>query len=129
MSNRIYEPDAWVIIKIWNKTAVQHEPTYKVLGGWYGGFADPNYWRLSSGIQSITREGDVYTIPQFSGSTYVVHENAERMNALMASIFAGFEQELKDDGDINGITVIGVEDLIAALNTQTADFVGNLINK
>lgn len=129
MSDRTYTPDAWVIVKLWNKTLADQEPTYKVLGGWYGGFADSNYWRLSSGVQSITKEGDVYTIPQFSGSTYVVHENNERMNFTMASAFASFEQELEDDGGTNGITVISVKDLMSALNTRTADFVGNLINK
>jgi hypothetical protein len=119
MSNRTYQPDKWVIIKIWNKTTADEQPIYKVLGVWLGGFAEPDYWRLSSGVQSITKEDGVYTIPQFSGSTYVVHENDERMNATMASTFADFEQELRGRGDIHGITVISIKELIEALAITT----------
>lgn len=115
MSNRTYEPDAWVIVKIWNTAAADEAPVYKVLGGWYGGFAGSNTWRLSSGIESATKEGNVYTLPQFSGSTYKVHENNERMNMLMAGAYANFEQELEDAGGENAITVISIKELVKAL--------------
>ena len=41
----MYKPENWVIVKI--------NDVYKVFGGWRGGFATGDSWKLNSGIEAI----------------------------------------------------------------------------
>ena len=45
-------PDRWVVLKI---LSVSDGTFYKVLGSWYGGYANGNFWRLNSGIQRVVK--------------------------------------------------------------------------
>ena len=86
-----YTPDSWVPVLI---NSEKHGKIYKVLAGWYGGFAGADTWKLSSGIESISvsEDGTVITMPQSSGSTYVVGRETH-MSSLMHSVFTDFEHK------------------------------------
>ena len=74
-------PHRWVIVKI-------DDSLYKVLGGWYGGYLDGDYWRLSSGITKVEKDGVYYIFHNQSGSIYKCHEEGEGTTGLTASILS-----------------------------------------
>ena len=97
----LYTPDSWVIVKIQFE---KYETIYKVLAGWSGSYLYGASWKLSSGIVTFEDKGEHYESLQDSGSTYVLYKSSERMSAIMASIFASFEEQLKGiDGTIEVI--------------------------
>lgn len=100
---REYTPDCWVILKVDLSGGEQH---YRILAGWYGGFAGSNSWKLSSGIEKITDEGTHYKMEQASGSVYYCGKELERMSGLTTQIFDSYSKECKD-GDIFEIVDIG----------------------
>lgn len=101
-----YHPDSWVIVEI---NSAEHEVIHKVLAGWYGGFAGSNSWKLSSGIVSIAESGELVTMPQSSGSTYVCHKGDERMSGMMSMVLGSFVEK----ADAGGWTIkqISLEEL------------------
>jgi hypothetical protein len=74
----MYRPDNWVILKV----NLKHDPHYRVLGGWSGGYLDGDSWRMNSGITSVIDKGDVYHFIGSSGSIYECSKNSYglRMN-------------------------------------------------
>ena len=93
-----YTPDAWVIIKI----ITPQETLFKVLAGWYGGFANGDSWKVNSGITSVVETEHSYEFSGYSGSTYVCHKTAERLTGLTASILNSFQEQSKE---VEGITI------------------------
>ena len=90
-----YTPDSWVIVELDTK---QHGKIYKVLAGWYGGYLAGDEWKLSSGIESMHLEDDVYVMPQSSGSVYRIAKGNEHMSGIMGSVFSNFEK-LAEEND------------------------------
>lgn len=105
--NRIHTPDLWQVLVIESE---EYGKSFKVLGSWYGGFVGSNSWKLSSGTESITFDGQYYTLPQASGSTYVLYKDAVGMSGFTHSIYAGF---LKD-AEANGFSlkIASIEDVM-----------------
>jgi hypothetical protein len=103
-----YTPDSWAIVKI---IPTAGEEFYKVLASWYGGYADADSWRLSSGIESMSENGDIITMPQSSGSVYVLHKSAEHMSGLMSSIF----KSLSEPNEKYKVELVTLEEVKAAL--------------
>jgi hypothetical protein len=103
-----YYPDSWVPILI---TSKEHGPVYKILAGWYGGFADANSWKLSSGVESIQIDAaGILTMPQTSGSIYVCGQQTH-MSSLMMSVYNGFVEAASD-----GAFTIEVLDVVTFLD-------------
>lgn len=94
MSN--YTPDAWHIIKIAGYKD-SDGPVYKVLAGWYGGYAGSDSWKLNSGITKITDQGEYYDVDGYSGSTYRCYKGVERFSGLMSQMF-NYWQSNNDSG-------------------------------
>lgn len=115
-NDRTYTPDSWHIIEI---KGLEKETFYKVLASWYGGFAGSNSWKLSSGVESCTSETNengsiVYTLPQSSGSTYVLHDGAEHMSGLMGGMLHGFQKQVAEmEG--TSLKVVTIQEMIEAL--------------
>lgn len=84
-----YHPDVWVIIKL-TGTDVQEGKYYRVLAGWYGGFAGSDAWKASSGITKIEDAGTHWEIHNASGSLYQCHKDCERLSNYTASILNSF---------------------------------------
>lgn len=95
MSDRKYAPDKWVIIEITNKDGESHR---RVLASWYGGFANGDSWRASSGITEVIDEGDAYRILNESGSTYVCVKGCEGMSAYTMGILSNMQKQADGDG-------------------------------
>lgn len=108
-----YTPDAWVPVLIESK---EHGKIYKILAGWYGGYIGSDYWKLSSGVESISisEDGSVITMPQSSGSTYIVGPQTH-VSSLMAAVFSDFEKKADESG-LFTIKIINVQDLLEAFN-------------
>lgn len=100
-----YRPDAWILVRFSSKDT---DDTYKVLGGWYGGFAGADSWRLCSGIERIVLIDDVYEVHNYSGSVYYCHKDTERFTGLMSAQFNGWGQLAIDNPD-KGISIEAID--------------------
>jgi hypothetical protein len=91
MSNDLYTPDNWVVVKI-NPVL----PCYKVLAGWSGGYLGADEWRLNSGITGCYMEegGDYYFFTGSSGSTYRCHKDSYGLRMNNAYIFDSFQNKV-----------------------------------
>lgn len=86
---REYKPDHWIILQIGD--------IQKVLGGWSGGYLDPDNWRLSSGIKEIKENENEFEVHNDSGSVYHCVKGREGMTILTSSICSKIENLCKDD--------------------------------
>lgn len=66
----MYTPDEWILVKV-NGT----DPYYRVFGSWRGGYLDGDSWRLNSGVESVSKEGDFFLFYGSSGSIYKCHKD------------------------------------------------------
>lgn len=102
MSNNIYTPDKWVILKFKSK----EETWYKVLGSWYGGYLNGDSWRMSSGLVRIEDKEDHYDMHNHSGSIYRVGKESEGMHLTAHGILLQAEEACKKgDVELSQITV------------------------
>lgn len=99
-----YTPDAWVIVKV----PSENDTHYRILAGWYGGFAGGDSWKLSSGITKIDESELLYSIHNTSGSIYTCYKNCERMSGYMSMIFTSYQKS-------SGIELIEFKDLDSSL--------------
>ena len=60
-----HSPDNWVVIFMDG-----HDPHYRVLGGWSGGYTQGSSWRMNSGITKVQEDESFYYFYSFSGSRY-----------------------------------------------------------
>ena len=88
---RLYTPDNWVILKI--KEGKMSTPFYKVLGGWSGGFADGNAWRMNSGISEFIDKGDHYEAIGFSGSIYICRKGSYGLRMNNAGVYTALKDQ------------------------------------
>lgn len=107
----MWNPDRWVVVKI---TTEKHGTVYKLLAGWYGGFAGSDSWRMNSGIASIKQLNDSqYEVIGYSGSSYVVHVNNNGLSSLMQGVIDSFVRDIKE---VNGtIEILDIESTIKEL--------------
>jgi hypothetical protein len=109
-----YHPDSWVPLLFETE---KHGKIYKILAGWYGGFDGSDSWKISSGIESILVEeiGEHrrITMPQSSGSTYVVGEHTH-MSSLMAHVLSGLTHQAEQPENGFSIKVIELDELLEA---------------
>jgi hypothetical protein len=104
MSN--YHPDAWVIIKITNNGVMY----YKVLAGWYGGYANGDSWKINSGITKVDKVDGVYEFSGYSGSSYFCHQSVERLTGLTAGVLSSLQKDIETIGA--SIEVVPVSEVI-----------------
>ena len=93
MPEQINQPDVWVMLRIISNT-VQAKPVYKILAGWYGGYAKDDTWKLNSGCTSVETDGDHYVFTGSSGSRYRCHKNSYRTNYLTGSVLADLQENM-----------------------------------
>lgn len=91
-----YTPDVWVVLEFTTPTST----FCKVFGGWYGGFAGSNSWKLNSGITETHFVDGWWEFLGHSGSVYRCHPNNYHMSSLMQSIYSNWlkqaeEQDIK----------------------------------
>lgn len=110
--DREYRPDAWKLVKI---TSEKHGVIYKVLACWYGGFAGSDDWKLSSGIKAVSINDTLITMPQSSGSVYILHTGGEHLSSFMASVFGTFTAEAEKSDGLFTIELVSVAEVVEAL--------------
>jgi hypothetical protein len=88
-----YTPDVWVVLEI---SSDDTEPVRKVLAGWYGGYANGDSWKLSSGVTNTTEYPDRYEFLNASGSLYICYKGCQRLTGLTGSVLAGWRERMTD---------------------------------
>ena len=78
------KPDKWLLIKT--------PKCYKVFATWHGGYLGSNSWRINSGVESFTEDGDFFLIKGFSGSIYRCHKRSYGTTAYGASMLTQIEK-------------------------------------
>lgn len=100
----LYEPDAWVVLKL----TKDNEVHYRVFAGWYGGYLGADSWKMNSGITEVLEVGDFYEFVGESGSVYRCHKQCERMTGYMMSVLEGFQSQQTDSLKIELSEVEGI---------------------
>lgn len=96
-----YEPDVWVVVEIdGNKVENRY---YRVLAGWYGGFANGDSWKMSSGITKIVEQDTYWEIHNTSGSVYQCHKNNEGFSGYTKRVLDNYQLENSDDLRLNHV--------------------------
>lgn len=91
-------PERWVLIKI---TPPDGDTVYKVLAGWWGGYASSDYWQMNSGVVRADRFEDErgyggWDFHGFSGSVYRCYDRFRGFTNLTHSVFERVKQDLYD---------------------------------
>ena len=90
-----YEPDTWVILLF---DYPDYGKVHKVFAGWYGGYAQGDSWKLSSGIKTFVNEGKFYSSLQESGSTYNLYRQYERLSGYQHGLLNVWREQLEEVG-------------------------------
>jgi hypothetical protein len=103
-----YTPDTWHVLKLQRGSEVN----YKVFAGWYGGYANGDSWRLSSGIVGVKQYSDRYEFINHSGSIYVCYLVCNKLSQYQQEVLSLWQYDLDDSGatvDIVPVREVGVE--------------------
>jgi hypothetical protein len=103
-----YNPDKWAILHI---TSPDNPPIDKVVGSWYGGFADSGSWRMNSGIERVAEAGDFYHIYGYSGSVYHCRKGCQGMSAYTEMVMNNMATQL-EEGGLGMMRVIDIKELL-----------------
>lgn len=87
-----YTPDCWKVLEF----DYGGESIKKVFAGWYGGFANGDSWKLSSGITETKEFDDRFEFDNHSGSIYVCFKGCEKMSFYMTQVFSSFTKEVNE---------------------------------
>jgi len=85
------KPDNWILLRMPEDSEYKDE--FKVLGGWSGGYLDGDSWKLNSGIERYSEEGDYINFYGFSGSCYKCHKDSEQVRMNIAGILSTLEEK------------------------------------
>jgi hypothetical protein len=103
-----YNPDKWAILHI---TSPDNPPIDKVVGSWYGGFADSGSWRMNSGIERVTETEDFYDVHGYSGSVYHCRKGCQGMSAYTEMVMNNMATQL-EEGGLGMMRVIDIKELL-----------------
>lgn len=94
-------PDVWVVVEL---SGLKVENRYhRILAGWYGGFANGDSWKMSSGITRIVDKDTYWEIHNTSGSIYNCHKDIERFSGYTQNVYNSYQEENCDDIRINHV--------------------------
>jgi len=91
----IYHPHCWVIVEI---DTPDYGKVHKVLASWYGGYTEPDYWRMNSGITIVTEAEDDYAVAGYSKNVYNLRKDSEKFSSLSAAVFASSVKTVESAG-------------------------------
>ena len=95
----MYTPDRWVLLEFENMET--GNTITKVFGGWYGGFADGDSWKLSSGVIGSEDRDDYWEFTNHSGSVYRCYKRSQGMSGHMSSVYSTFVNDANKTGKYN----------------------------
>lgn len=102
-----YTPDNWVILRMTSP----NETNYKILAGFYGGFAGSDSWKLSSGVCQAVITEEYYAFPQYSGSSYICYKGSEKLSSITASMLSAW-QSMALVESLGTVEMISVEEFL-----------------
>ena len=103
-----YTPDVWVVLEF--DAPSLETPLRKVFGGWYGGFAGSNSWKLNSGIIKVRKVDGWWEFDGYSGSTYRCHPNNYHMSGLMQGLYSNWLKQADERGDTT-IRILDIDEI------------------
>ena len=103
-----YYPDRWAIVHI---TSPDNPPIDKVVGSWYGNFTGGDEWRMNSGIEKVTEEGDCYLVNGYSGSVYHCRKGCQGMSAYTEMVMNNMATQL-EEGGLGMMRVIDIKEIL-----------------
>jgi hypothetical protein len=106
-----YNPDVWVIIEL-SGSKVKNR-YHRILAGWYGGFADADTWRMSSGITKIIDGTTYWEIRNDSGSAYYCSKQFEKTSMLTESMYEYYSKQNTEELKITMVPFKSIKDLYA----------------
>lgn len=113
-----YKPDRWVLVKLEPQEDPKLDTYYRVFATWYGGFANGESWKLSSGIKTSTlKEDNFYSMLQSSGSTYRCHKESYGTSAWSFGVLSNI---IENSRDFVKMTMLSEEEAISFLETLNA---------
>ena len=92
-----YTPDRWVMLKI----SQDDKAVYKILAGWYGGYANGDSWKLNSGVVKIEETDTEYLFHGSSGSIYYCNKNSYGLSSYTAGILSNFQTQADESDNID----------------------------
>ena len=92
----IYTPDRWQVVLLKSK----NDSIKKVFAGWYGGYANGDSWKLSSGIIGTKEFEDRYEFLNYSGSLYICYKVSQGMSGYMGSIMNNWNEQSEKDPSV-----------------------------
>lgn len=101
-----YTPDRWVLLKITSKdTGEVHQ---RVFGGWFGGFAHGDSWRLNSGVADVHEFDDYFLFESASGKEYLCRkysQGTEGMSMYMQNVLQSLIDDCNKFSDVEIVKV------------------------
>jgi hypothetical protein len=98
-----YTPDKWVLVEF---DSPAHGKITKVLASWRGGYLDGDSWKLSSGVNKITKTDAGYEFLNDSGSVYFCHKNGYGMSGYATSVYNNFANQIEGLKDGSTIRIL-----------------------
>ena len=94
MSNNVYTPDKWCIVR-----KINDPDYYYVFGSW------PDHWRINSGIVETREEENAYVFVGHSGSEFHCHKEAYGTTVFGAATLCSYGDVLTmiEEDDFNSI--------------------------
>lgn len=86
-----FNPDTWVVFRVTGDITY-----YRILAGWNGGYLHGDSWRMSSGIKSVSVDGNYLVFTNHSGSTYHCHKEMYGLRRSNAGAWYQLEQDYGD---------------------------------
>ena len=104
----MYTPDSWKIILF---DSDDFGKVYKVLAGWYGGYANGDSWKLNSGIIEVVETDNFYDFYGSSGSIYHCTKTGEHISGIMGGMLSSWQEQAKEYPGVS-IEAVSYEDFI-----------------
>jgi hypothetical protein len=94
-----YYPNEWVAIRGTTKDPADGV-VVKIFGGWWGGFATGDTWRVNSGVKSVEVADDGHLMFHgHTGSVYHCHPDSYGTNGWRAMQLEGLLAKAEADGN------------------------------
>lgn len=107
-----YHPDKWVLVEF---DSPANGKITKVLASWYGGYLGSDSWKLSSGVNKITKTDAGYEFLNDSGSVYFCHKDAYGMSGYTGSVYNNFSTQIKDLNDGSTVRILDEDKVTEAV--------------
>ena len=97
----VYTPDSFVIMELnFDDITPNNLKLYKILAGWSGGYLNGSSWRINSGIEYTTFDGEKISVYGASGSRYDVYMRRYALRAATAPTWAQIKEIYKDKAQL-----------------------------